>query len=185
MSLDKHLCFAVIVAVVISISSSNASQGNKFAGNLVPDTSSKPNAPQPSNDATTDSAGQLSPVVNSSQAEANVDDIVHIVSSVNADHDGSSVNTPDAQDATITQSAKKKQARKSSPPPVGVAESVGFVPTPEKEEQNEEEEVVVDKENRVVNFIPSLPARFEIDFSLESCDHYHLLSAVLSSLVAC
>ena len=53
---------------------------------------------------------------------------------------------------------KKKQPRKKASKPLPKAQSVGFKP-PEEEEQEVIQEIKVDKEKPVVRFIPDLPAR--------------------------
>lgn len=116
-------------------------QQEKFTGNLVPDDTQPSSGNKPE---ATDGASEMLPPVASDNLTEPRDSTVHVVQ--------------DTAPAASSQSTGEKV--KKAPRPIGKAESVGFVPPPEKETDKEEVIEKVDTEKLVVNSIPTLPPRF-------------------------
>lgn len=132
-----HYSVALLVLSVYS-------QGEKFAGNLVPE-----------QDESRFDEGSETPEQRLSSLGANFtdtgDDSVHVVVHKSDD------SNVDVQDSETNQ--RKRNVKKASRP-VPMAESVGFIPPPEKEEEEEKiEQINEDKETPKASLIPTLPVR--------------------------
>ncbi len=144
----SHYWITTLVLVLFCLA---LSQEDKFAGNLVPG--------QDQPDSRVEGAENLSGSVLSSNLTETSDDSVHVVHpSVDTSRVSSDVSS--SQDISNSQSTEKvKKASK----PIKKAESVGFVPPPEKDEETEPiEQLKVDKDTPKASSIPTLPPRYSL-----------------------
>lgn len=148
------LCYTLVTAITVLSAASQLQEG-RFAGNLNPEEEQARSQP----DRVSDGVDEVLTSRNSSLLD---NDVVHVVppsvdipSSNHVESDAPAKQDSPSNDESSTK--KLKSAR-----PLGKADSVGFVPPPEKETVQEDrlEQVVVEKENKVVTVIPTLPSRF-------------------------